>query len=163
MLRLRSLFLSALAVCAYAQSDRGTLTGTVSDPGGAVAPGATVIATNPATAGEFRTESTGTGGYTIPSLPAGLYDLTVEFAEFRKHEQKGIRVQVARTARIDVTMQVGSTTARDQLNQLPLNFATGVGAVRNPLSFVQLSPGGVAARPEILQRGVSTRSTHSAT
>lgn len=158
-----------LSVClwassAFSQSDRGTLTGTISDPGGAVVPGAVVIAINPATAGEFRTQSTVTGGYTIPSLPAGLYDLTVEFTGFRKHEQKGIRVQVAQTARIDVTMQVGSTSesvtvtgdapllktesaaqsttvGRDQLNQLPLNFAIGAGAVRNPLSFVQLSPG----------------------
>ena len=83
---------------------------------------------------------------------------------FRRFEQQGIRVQVAQTARVDVTMQVGSTAesvtvtadapllrtenaaqattvGREQLNALPLNFAIGAGAVRNPLSFVQLSPG----------------------
>jgi hypothetical protein len=149
---------------AFAQSDRGTITGTVTDPGGAVIPGAPVVAINPATGVEFRTQTTDTGNYTIPSVPAGLYNLTVEVTGFRRYEQQGIRVQVSQTSRIDVAMQVGSTSesisvtadapllrtenaaqsttvGRDQLNQLPLNFAIGAGAVRNPLSFVQLAPG----------------------
>ncbi|MEK7405938.1 MAG: TonB-dependent receptor [Acidobacteriota bacterium] len=146
------------------QSDRGTITGTVLDPAGAVIPNAEVSAVNPATGVVFRTQTTMTGNYTIPSVPAGVYDLTIQMAGFSKFEQKGIRVQVAQTARIDVTMQVGSTTesvtvtadapllktenaaqattiGRDQLNQLPINFAIGAGAVRNPLSFLQLTPG----------------------
>lgn len=147
-----------------AQSDRGTITGTVADSSGSRIPGATVTAINPANGAELKAETTDTGNYTISSVPAGLYNVVVEVNGFRRFEQQGIRVQVAQTARIDVTMQVGATSesvtvtadapllrtenaaqattvGREQLNALPLNFAIGAGAVRNPLSFVQLSPG----------------------
>lgn len=149
---------------ALAQSDRGTITGTVADSSGSLIPNAAIRAVNPENGLEFKTQSTETGNYTIPSVPAGVYNLFVEVSGFRKYEQQGIRVQVAQVARIDVALQIGSTTesvtvsadapllrtenaaqqvtvGRDQLNQLPLNFAIGAGAVRNPLSFVQLSPG----------------------
>jgi len=146
------------------QSDRGTITGTVSDPAGALVPAAAVVAVNPETGVAFRTQTTATGSYTIPYVPAGVYDVTFEAAGFSKYEQKGIRVRVAETARVDVTLKVGATTesitvsadapllssesaaqattiGRDQLNQLPVNFAIGAGAVRNPLSFLGLTPG----------------------
>ncbi|MEX2260448.1 MAG: TonB-dependent receptor [Bryobacteraceae bacterium] len=147
-----------------AQSDRGTITGTVSDPAGALIPSVSVIAENTGTGIQFRTETTSTGNYTISSVPSGIYSLTVEHTGFRKHIQSGVTVQVAQTARIDVALQLGSTTeavtvsadapllrtesaeqsttiSGEQLNALPINFAIGAGAVRNPLSFVQLSPG----------------------
>ncbi len=147
-----------------AQSDRGTLTGTIMDPGGAVIPGAAITLTNPETGVVNRTESTATGAYAIPSVPAGTYELSVESEGFNRHVQPGIRLQVAQTARVDVTLQIGSvsesvtvtsaapllktedaaqstTLQREQLNELPLNFSMGAGAIRNPLSFVQLSPG----------------------
>ena len=158
------ILLFLVAITALAQSDRGTITGTVADPGGAVIPNAAVIATNPATGGIFKTQTTDTGNFTIPSVPAGLYNLSVEVTGFRKFEQQGFRVQVSQSSRLDVEMQIGATTdsvtvtgdvallktenatvsstvGREQLNQLPLNFAIGAGAVRNPLSFLQLAPG----------------------
>lgn len=154
----------SLSSSAFAQSDRGTITGTVVDASGAYVPNAAITAVNPATGQEVKVSTTETGNFTIPSLPAGTYNLIVEMQGFRRYEQQGIRVQVAQTARIDVTMQIGQATesvsvtadapllstenaaqsvtvGREQLNQLPINFAIGAGAVRNPLSFVQLSPG----------------------
>ena len=148
----------------YAQSDRGTITGTVSDPAGAMIPGAALVATNPETGVEFHTLTTNTGNYTIPNVPSGTYDINVEMSGFRQYLQKGVTVQVATTSRVDIVMQVGSTTESvtvtadapllksesaeqsttltgDRINGLPLNFATGAGAVRNPLMFVQLAPG----------------------
>src|SRR5574341_604117 len=95
---------------ACGQSDRGTITGTVADQGGALVPNVPVVATNLATGITFRTETTDTGNYTISSVPAGTYSVTVEHQGFRKFEQTGIRVQVAQTIRVDVVLQVGSTT-----------------------------------------------------
>lgn len=161
--RLLAVF-ALLCLSAFAQSDRGTITGTITDASGSLIPNATVTAINPATGAELKTQTTDTGNFTIPSVSAGVYNLVVEVTGFRRYEQQGIRVQVAQTARIDVAMQIGSTAesvtvnadapllstenaaqsttvGREQLNQLPLNFAIGAGAVRNPLSFVQLSPG----------------------
>ena len=159
---LGALFLLALGL--LAQSDRGTVTGTVTDPGGALIPDAKINLANVGTGSQFNTVTTSTGNYTIPNVPAGMYSLTVEQEGFRLYRQTGITVQVAQTARLDVIMQLGSvsetvtvtadapllksesaelstTISGDRINALPLNFATGAGAVRNPLMFVQLSPG----------------------
>src|SRR5579871_788430 len=53
------------------QSDRGTITGTVVDPTGAVVPSAKLTLTNTGTSAAYETVTTATGNYTIPSLPAG--------------------------------------------------------------------------------------------
>lgn len=63
------LLLSAWTV--FAQSDRGTITGAVSDPTGAVIPGANIIVTNTETAAKYETISTETGNYTLAQLPSG--------------------------------------------------------------------------------------------
>src|SRR3954468_5192208 len=83
-----ALLLSAFSL--LAQSDRGTITGTVSDPAGALIPNAKIVATSTATGLQFNTESTATGNFAIPSMPAGTYDLSVEVAGFRKYTQTGI-------------------------------------------------------------------------
>jgi hypothetical protein len=159
-----------LMLCAAtmsAQNDRGTITGTVTDQGGAVIPNAAVIATNTETAGEFRTQSTATGNYTIPSLVVGRYKLTVELTGFKKFSQENIVINVATTNRVDIVMQVGNasetitvvdeaavlkTETAEQstiitgakINSLPLNFGGGgggTGNVRSPYLFNVLSPG----------------------
>src|SRR5262245_31238414 len=109
--RIRAIgFSLLLATAAFAQSDRGTLTGTVTDPANAVVPAAKVTARHADTGGLFETVTTPTGNYTLASLPIGLYDLTVESPGFSKKIQTGVRVQVAQTTRIDVTLQVGTAT-----------------------------------------------------
>ena len=65
---------------------------------------------NTETGAVFETVTTPTGNYTIPSLPIGAYDLTVESPGFSKKIQQGIHVQVAQTARVDLALQVGSST-----------------------------------------------------
>ena len=138
---------------ALSQSDRGTITGTVTDGSGSLIPAALVKAVNPANGAELRAQTTGTGNYTLASMPAGLYNLVGEVNGFRRYEQQGIRVQVAQTARVDVALQVGATTesvtvsgdapqlrsesaaqattvGREQLNVLPLNFS-----IREKISF----------------------------
>src|SRR5438132_6356215 len=93
----------------FAQNDRGAITGTVSDPANAVVPNATVTSRNLENGSVDKTVTTGSGDYTIPSVPAGTYELTVEAPGFSRFVQKGIRVQVAQTARIDVALKIGAT------------------------------------------------------
>lgn len=158
-------FASALVV--VAQNDRGTITGEVKDPDGAVVPNATVIATNQGTGAESRTTTTATGNYTIPSLTAGRYTLSVEAKGFKKVVQENIEVQVSITNRADFALQVGATSETitvtaeapqlktesaeqstiietDRINALPLNFGGGGGSsgnIRSPFAFNMLSPG----------------------
>jgi hypothetical protein len=168
-MRLLSVGVCLLALCSAAlgQSDRGTITGTILDPAGAVVPNARVNAQNAETGVSIATVSTSTGDYTIPSLPAGTYNLTVEASGFKTTTQKGIQVEVALTARVNVNLQIGQTSdtvtitaeapllktenaeqdqniAGDTINALPLNFGGGggaTGAARDPLAFINLSPG----------------------
>ena len=71
---------AALASTAFAQSDRGGITGTVKDPNGAVVADAKVTVINAET-GEIREAKTsGEGTFTIPQLVAAPYQLTVEAA-----------------------------------------------------------------------------------
>src|SRR5260370_22612921 len=94
-----------------AESDRGTITGPVTGPASAVVPGGAVIAGNSDTAAQYQTVTTATGNYTLASLPAGVYDVSGEANGFKKMTQRGVTVQVAQTARIDFTVQVGAISA----------------------------------------------------
>src|SRR5215831_19136196 len=159
------LFLSAWT--ALAQTERGTITGTVSDPTGAVIPGANVVAVNTETAARYETISTETGNYTLAQLPSGLYQLSVELPGFKKFVRQGLTVQAAQIIRIDVALEVGSnseevtveadapllktesgelshvvTTKRiDDLPILQTGAFAGSGGIRNPFTVAALIPG----------------------
>ncbi len=110
-MRLRTIFLSFLVVSAmFAQSDRGTITGTVIDPAGAVIANAAVEATNTATSAVYQAGSSDTGNYTLAQLPAGSYDLSVTSPGFKKFLRPGVTVEVAAIVRIDATLEVGAAT-----------------------------------------------------
>jgi hypothetical protein len=170
-----SLFLFTIA--ALAQSDRGTITGAVADPAGAVVAAAKVEAKNVATGAVYEAISTGTGNYTLSQLPAGSYQLTVTVPGFKTFVRQNITVQVAGTLRIDVALEVGATNesvtvteeapllktesgelshnvTTDRLNNLPvinLGGVSGIGNVRNPLQAVTLLPGTAFANDNTLR------------
>ena len=66
-------FLGVVASLAFGQVGNGTITGTVTDPAGAVVAGATVEAKNAETGVVYRATSTSSGNYTIGDLPVGTY------------------------------------------------------------------------------------------
>src|SRR5689334_12915836 len=148
----------------FAQSNRGAITGTVSDSTGALIPGVQVVLTNIETGAKSDTVTTGTGNYTLLQLPVGTYTLNIDQAGFTKYERTNIQVQVAVTTRVDVALALGSTVESvtisaestllrtenaeqsmtitgKQIGELPINFGIGAGAIRNPLSFIQMTPG----------------------
>ncbi|HEV3333687.1 MAG TPA: TonB-dependent receptor [Bryobacteraceae bacterium] len=106
----RTICFIGVVCAAFAQSDRGTITGTVSDPAGAVIANAAVEAKNIATGAVYNAASSATGNYTVAQLPAGNYELTVTVPGFKKYVRGGLTVEVAGTARIDALMEVGSNT-----------------------------------------------------
>src|SRR5579863_3643382 len=98
------------ACVAFAQTDRGTITGTVLDVSGAVVTTASIEAKNNATGEVYTAGATGTGNYTLANLPAGTYEFTVTAAGFKKFIRPGLTVQVAETTRADATLEVGAAT-----------------------------------------------------
>src|SRR3984957_3658345 len=108
---------SLAAVClvvfswaAFAQTDRGTITGTITDPAGAVVPNAPVEARNVDTGAVYSGASSATGNFTIAQLPVGTYELSVTVAGFKKYVRTGISVEVAGIDRIDPVLAVGAAT-----------------------------------------------------
>src|SRR4051794_33616238 len=71
MKKLKLIACLALAACAWAQSDRGTITGTVADSSGALIPNAKIVLTNAGTQSRYDSVTSATGNYTIPTLPVG--------------------------------------------------------------------------------------------
>ncbi len=92
---------------ARTQESRATLLGLITDPSGAVVPGARVTATNIETEVRHSTESNGEGNYVIPYLPPGAYRLRVEQEGFRTHERGPVGMRIGDRARLDVTLQLG--------------------------------------------------------
>jgi hypothetical protein len=101
----------------FGQSDKGTITGTVSDPAGAMVPGAAVDAKNSETGALYQTASTATGNYTLGQLPAGTYQLNVSMQGFKQYTRHGITVRVAQTLRIDAALEVGALTESVTVNE----------------------------------------------
>jgi hypothetical protein len=148
---------------ANAQVDRGSVSGTVTDPSGAGVTGAKVTVTNAAMGTQSSTVTTGVGEYTVPELAAGTYSITVVAPGFSTLVRNGITVSVGETARVDLQLGVGqgSTTitvtedapllqtdspqnnlevSTKDMNELPFNVA-GIGSIRDPMSFAALAPG----------------------
>src|SRR5947207_2626258 len=106
---MRRLLVLLIVLCStvlfsFAQSDRGTITGTISDPTSAVIPGASITATNGETGTKYETISTETGNYTLTQVPPGVYQVTVELPGFKRYVRQGITVLVAQTLRIDIPL-----------------------------------------------------------
>jgi hypothetical protein len=149
----------------FAQSDRGTITGTITDPAGAVIASAAVQARNIETGATYPVEASATGNYTIPQLPAGTYELTVAVPGFKKLVRPGLIIHAAQTIRVDATLEVGNATesvtveaeapllktesgelsqtiAAQVMDALPLlQVGASSSGIRNPYNVVGLLPG----------------------
>lgn len=93
-----------------AQTFRGTILGTVTDPEGAVIAGASVTAHNVDTGLERTTQTSADGSYAIPELPIGTYTVTVSQSGFRKSVTSGLKVDVASEKRVDVALKAGEVS-----------------------------------------------------
>ncbi len=107
---LLTVFLLALVSApAFAQGGGATsaIAGVVVDTSGGVIPGATVTATNVATAGNFTAVTAGNGSFTIPALNVGKYDVTVTLQGFKSAVLKDVEVTSGGPATLRVTLEVG--------------------------------------------------------
>ncbi|MCL4852229.1 MAG: carboxypeptidase regulatory-like domain-containing protein, partial [Bryobacteraceae bacterium] len=163
MSRLASLVCSGVCLVAsvMAQSDRGTITGRVLDPTQSAVPGATVAAANAATGIKYTATTNDTGNYSIQQVPAGTYEVTIEASGFRRYVQKAVELNVAQTATLNVTLDVGqveqtievtesagviesstsdlgTVISRERMIDLPLSVSANM---RSPEQFIFLAPG----------------------
>jgi len=102
-------FLCAVSV-AFSQAGRGSISGLVTDPGGALIQGAKVVVLNPATGVTQHTVTTSAGLYTFISLNPGVYKVTVSQTGFKSFAQEKITVNVDQATEVNITLQVGAAT-----------------------------------------------------
>ena len=98
------------AVSALAQAGRGSISGLVTDPGGALVQGAKVVVRNPATGVTQETVSSSAGLYKFISLNPGVYQVTASQTGFKSVVQDKITVNVDQATEVNITLQVGAQT-----------------------------------------------------
>jgi Carboxypeptidase regulatory-like domain len=111
--------LAALGLCATlllfsagraaAQQATAQLSGTITDPTGAVVVGAKVTLTNIGTNVARTVVSDKDGAFLFTLVPIGAYQVAVEQAGFDKYLRKGITLQINQNARLDVVLKVGAS------------------------------------------------------
>jgi hypothetical protein len=165
----------ALAVAAYAQDPRATITGHVTDNSGAAIPQAEVRATNLETGVSVSTHTNASGVFNLPFLLPGNYRVASAATGFRNLVRENVELRVADTVEIDLEMQVGGTTESVEVKATapPLETATAslaqvVDSKRindlplfggNPTDFVRLSPGITAGQTSGKANATNTQIT----
>ena len=163
-----------------AQDITATIGGTVLDPTGAAVPNAKVTVTNTdrnQVARQLTTDTTGV--YSAPLLPIGNYSLKVEAAGFRIEEHPGIKLNVNDNLKINVTLQVGTTSETVEVSGAvqPVELGSSTSATtiegtqvrelslvtRNYEQLAYLMPGVTASTTDELYIGVSAPSGTAAT
>jgi len=156
LLILSAVLLTRSALVAQTTVSQGSIQGTISDPSGAVVPGATITITNKATGQVVHVTSTAAGSYSSGALLPGDYAVRVEAKGFRTAEVPVV-VQVAVTSPGNIKLEVGESSqvvevqassiqvnteqatvqgvlTADQIDKLPIDG-------RNFLDLAQLEPG----------------------
>ena len=100
----------ASAVPAYAQSERGNITGVVADPSRAGIPGVSVKVINIGTNATTPVVTGEAGVYSAANLPPGTYRIEAALQGFQTANVEGIRLVAGATARVDVTLTLGAVS-----------------------------------------------------
>lgn len=165
--RIALLFLPALV---FAQVNSGTVTGVVTDPSGAIVPGASVAILQDETKSIHTTITNSNGEYASPYLEAGTYSITVTAANFPALRVRDVRVATAKTTRVNVelplsTVQtqltVSATTTQLETDSSAINGSVDQQLIfglpninQNPLMYATLQAG-VAGRMELAESQAS--------
>src|SRR6476660_6919493 len=86
------LIILTAAIAVNAQTFRGAINGTVTDPSGAVVPSAQIKATEVATGLDHSTVTTGDGQFAFQDIPLGTYKLAVNAKGFRPYVADKVQV-----------------------------------------------------------------------
>ena len=101
--------MAGAARLALAQSV-GRISGTVTDQGNALIPGASVTLLNRQTGAKQVTNTDGQGSYSFPVVPVGLYDVEITAAGFRSYRHSNLAIDINSAAHVDTVLQIASHT-----------------------------------------------------
>ncbi len=141
------LLVSVMTGFALAQAPVGTLTGSVTDPSGAVIKNAEVIIRNKTTGAERKVKSNDEGTFSAPALPAGLYEVQAKVAGFRTLLRE-MTLTTGSIATVEMSMEIGETT----------ELVTVAGAGAAQLNLESHAIDGVITRQKIQELPLNGRS-----
>ncbi len=147
-----------VSLLAFAQSERGNISGLVSDPTGGAVAGAELTVVNRDTNATSKSVTTATGEFNVPNVLPGVYRIEIASAGFKRFIQQNVVVSASTTVRVDAQLQLGqvseqievsaaasviqtenakvSTQVQNKLvDELPLVVA---GAMRSPFNLVSV-------------------------
>lgn len=153
--------------CLWAQANRGAISGQVQDTQQAAVPGAQLTLRNEGTGVTAKATSGSSGKFSFVDLAPGRYELTTQAKGFSTSAHQHIAVNVGQTLPLTITLQpgavaqtvtveanpaavesetsdIGTTVTSQEIENLPLPMS---GDMRNPLSFVLLTPGVYGSTP----------------
>ena len=112
MNRILVLLCGMLGICVMccAQQNRASLSGTITDPTGAVVPNATITATQVSTGFKFTATANGDGIYNFLGLPTGEYEIDCEHPGFARVARPGVILDPSADVRVDLQLTVGKTS-----------------------------------------------------
>ena len=136
---LAMLVMTVLSVTAFAQVENGQISGIVTDPSGAVVPGAKVSATSLDRGTKRDTVTSGSGTYTLTGLQPGEWEVTVEGASFAK-TKRNVNVTVGARITADFKLSVSTTsTVVEVVGQEALQVDTQTPEVSQVVTGKQLT------------------------
>jgi hypothetical protein len=155
-----------------AQEIYGTLVGSITDPTGAVVPGATVTVHNNDTNTDVRTVTAdGSGNFTVTNLPPGTYTVTIKNAGFRTYTASDVIVHVAEKRTLTAQLQPGQVTETVNVTEsaVPVQTTSAAQAAtitgtqvrelqlnnRNFEQLVTLQPGVTSGLPDVVGFGLN--------
>src|SRR5262249_5223799 len=118
-MKAKAVFFCCIALMAgslAAQTFRGTILGTVTDPSGAVVAGAKVSVKNVNTGMERTTQTSADGSYSVPELPIGTYTVTVKQSGFQTAITNNVVVDVSAERRVDAALKTGQASETVQVS-----------------------------------------------
>ena len=121
-----TLFTPLILTTLLAQTEKAQLTGNVTDSSQASVAGVQVVAFSTVT-GARRTVTTNEQGlYSIPFLDPGIYDVQVQKDGFRTLQRSGVKLDVAQTATLNFSLEVGAVS--DQITVTAQTVALDTGS-----------------------------------
>jgi len=169
------LILSGLLQTAWAQGERATLTGNITDSSQAAIADVNVVLRNTGTNVTTRTTTNSAGLYFITSIPPGTYELRIEKSGFRPERVRNLNLTTGLAATQNAVLEVGSvqqavevsaTAVQMEAQSSDLNTVVTSRAVaelpilgRDPLSFAAIAPGVIPTQGQQNNAGVIGRVT----
>jgi Carboxypeptidase regulatory-like domain len=142
----------------------GTISGIVTDPGGAVVPGAEITATNVQTGVAQTVTTDAKGFYSFPALAIGTYTVRVRHQGFKDFEQLNITIDANSSVRADAQLEVGAVVEQVTVSSTAVRVettSTQMGEVITGQSMTSIPLNGRSYTDLLaLQPGVVPQSTH---